>query len=108
MRMLVNHFINVVHFMHFLDKCTQFIAPTKDISVTCFATSVPSSGSAKCQVQNHLSIISYYSQGYVFCTSSVVDVYYVQMYNLFRFLKTYICSLVSKRVGDTALIFIYI
>ena len=53
-------------------------------------------------------IISYYSQGYAFCISSVVDVHYVQMYNFCRFLKTYSCSLVSKRVGDTALIFIYI
>jgi len=27
--MLVNHFIKDVYFMHFLDQCTQFIAPTK-------------------------------------------------------------------------------
>jgi hypothetical protein len=48
---------------------------------------------------------SCYLQSYAFCISSVVDVHYVQMYNLCRFLKTYTCSLVSKCVGDTALIF---
>jgi hypothetical protein len=61
MRMLVNYFIKVVHFMHFLDHCSQFIAFTKctvsniyvhikDVSLTCIATSVPSSGSGKCQI----------------------------------------------------------
>jgi len=32
---------------------------------------------------------SYYSLGYAVCSSSVVDVNYVQKYNLNRFLKTY-------------------
>ena len=62
----------------------------------------------KMPVSNHLPIISYYLQGYAFCISSFVDVHYVQMYNLCRLLKTNTCSLVSKHVGDEALIFIYI
>jgi len=29
MRMSVNYFIKVVHFVHFFYHCSQFIAPTK-------------------------------------------------------------------------------
>jgi hypothetical protein len=68
---------NVINLLHQRNTVLTVYINITTLSPSHFATSSPSSWSTKCQVQNQLPMISYYSHGYAACSSSVVDVNYV-------------------------------